>query len=399
MTGILSQPIDFSFSSSTRVSSILQEETSMSSFEEDEELEEKIKQDPSNFDEDELQDIQIYKSQKLQSLRDQGESGDRPDWWSGDGAPETMGELAAVVTGEGSVDTGSDDSDEEEAEEETAETEEESEPSDEAEPETDEESSDESEEETETEPAAEEEPQEPAEEPQEKEPATKTAGVPQVGWSSGVPETDEVDFSDEEIQGIYQRQDQLMESIKTLSESLSQVDVGGETIESIQQSLNELNEKVDALQDEGPDEELSEKVNEIYDLLLTTRDAESKLAELPPLAEDEEYVEAGIIDQAVEHDGSEECFHTSIDNHKAALFYGVNPDRLTAYHFSLPTILSEPVRHAVEDLLARALFEYAREEDLMVHPQASQIRSGFLARHPEYYEMTPESVQDRRRRV
>jgi hypothetical protein len=354
----------------------------MSNFDEDPELEEKLTADPRDLDEDMLQDVQVYKSRKLKALRDEGQSGGKPEWWAGDHAPQTMDELAGAVGEDGEAPSGGA----------VAETEEEPEEA----------------EEPEEEAAAEEEKEESeAEEPEEErdiesqtEPAEKTTvettdkGVPQVGWSSGVPATDEVDFDNDVLEGIYQRQDQLMETLQAVNQGMSEVDVGGEAIESIQDSLDELNEKVDTLVGDG-EGNLLQKVEEVHEFLTVARDMETKLAELPPLPDEEELVEAGIIDDTVEHDGSDTCFRTSVDGRKAALHYGLSGDRFTVYHFSLPAVLSESVRHALEDVLARALFEHAREEGKTVHPQAPRLRSGFLARHPEYYELTPDSVQER----
>lgn len=376
----------------------------MSNFEEDEELEELLAADPRELDEEKLQELQIYKSHKLQALRDSGESGDRPDWWNAESAPETMDSLAETVGADGETAEAEpvEEAQEEEpveeeaqaeeeavAEEETAETEVEPEPA-----ETEEEV--EAVEETTEEGAAEPPQVQERETETKREPAATSEGVPQVGWSQGVPQTEELEFDNEILEGIYQRQDELMETLRTLNQGMSEVEVGGEAIEAIRSSLSDLNEKVDALADGQGNEELREKVNELHEFFATARDLETKLTELPPLPEEEELVEAGIIDQPVEHDGSDECFHTSLDNRKAALHYGENPDRLTAYHFSLPSILSEPVRQTIEDVLARALFEYAREENKIVHPQDARLRSGFLARHSEYYELTTDSVPQRR---
>lgn len=368
----------------------------MSSFEEDPELEEKLSADPRELDEDGLQDVQVYKARKLKSLRDEGQSGDRPDWWTGDHAPQTLDELAGAVGEDGAAPGG--DGEEEEAEEEPEAEEEEAE------------EAEESAEEPEEEPAEEEETaEEPAEEPEPAEETTETTetpespssvtseGVPQVGWSQGVPQTDEVDFDNELVEGLYQRQDQLMETLQAVNQGMSEVEVGGDAIESIQNSLDELNEKVDTLAENQANEDLLTKVEEVHEFLATARDMETKLAELPPLPSEDELIEAGILDKAIEHEGSDNCFATSVDNRKAALHYGLNQDRLTAFHFSLPSILSESVRNVVEDALARALFEHAKEEGKTVHPQAPRIRSGFLARHPEYYELTPENVQERHR--
>lgn len=362
----------------------------MSNFDEDEELEEKLKMDPRELDEDELQDVQIYKSQKLKALRDSGESGDQPDWWDADAAPETLGGLAGTVGAGGEAPSG--DSGAEEAEEEAEEEEVEEEEESDAEAE-------EAEEDTEEEETAEEEPAEPesTETQEDREPATAKEGVPQVGWSQGIPETDEVDFDNEILEGVYQRQDEIMDTLQALSQGMSEVDVGGEAIDSIQESLNDLNDRVADLAENAVGDDLEQKINEIHEVISTTREMETKIAELPPLPEEDELVEAGIIDKPVEHDGSDTCFTTSVDGRKAALHYGVNPDRLTAYHFSLPTVLSETVKQTVEDVLARALFDHAREEELLVHPQAARLRSGFLARHPEYYEVTPDSVKERHR--
>lgn len=358
----------------------------MSNFEEDSDLEEKLQQDPRDLDEDELQDLQIYKSQKLQALRDAGESGDKPEWWKSDHAPETLDELAGAVTGDGAEPSGGGESEaeaepepEEETEEETAEeTTEEEEVEEEAEPES------QAEEEPESQP-------EPSPEP------TESKGVPQVGWSSGVPETDEVDFDNDILEGVYQRQDEIMKSLQAINQGMSEVEVGGEAIESIQNTLNELNDKVDALtQGEGEEGSFVQKVNEIHEVLATTREMETKLAELPPLPSEDDLVEAGIIDKAVEHEGSDNCFQTSVDGRKAALHYGPGQDRLTAYHFSLPSVLSETVRQTIEDVLARALFDYAESEGKIVHPQQSRLRTGFLARHPEYYDLTSDSVKQHR---
>ncbi len=357
----------------------------MSNFDEDPELEEKLSTDPRDLDEDELQDVQVYKSRKLKALRDEGQSGGKPEWWTGDQAPRTLDELAGAIGEDGEPPSGSggaeveEESEEPEEEEAAAETEEEEDKVEEPEPEETEEGS---------------EADEPTAVAEKTEVETDDEGVPQVGWSSGIPQTDEVDFDNEILEGVYQRQDQIMDTLKSLNEGMSEVDVGGEAIDSIQESLTELNEKVDTLVGDG-DGNLLQKIEEIHDFLATARDMDTKLAELPPLPEEEELVEAGIIDDAVEHDGSDECFLTSVDGRKAALHYGLRGDRYTAYHFSLPAILSESVRHAVEDALARGLFEHAREEGKVVHPQAPRLRSGFLARHPEYYELTPESVQER----
>ncbi|MFB6347541.1 MAG: hypothetical protein ABEK50_17635 [bacterium] len=359
----------------------------MSNFDEDPELEEKLQQDPRELNEDDLQEVQIYKSQKLQALRDAGESGDKPEWWKTDHAPENLDELAGTVSGDGEVASDDSDAGEEESAEETEEAAEESEePQEEVtEEEPEEEAEDQPEPETE----------EPAETPgtSAKTEPSSSKGVPQVGWSSGVPKTDEVDFDNELLEGIYQRQDELMNTLQAVNQGMSEVDVGGEAIESIQQSLDELNDKVDALS-EDQDDEFRQKVDEIHEVISTTRDMESKLSELSALPDEEELVEAGIIDSAVEHDGSDSCFRTSIDGRKAALHYGDNPDRLTAYHYSLPSVLSESARHAIEDVLAKALFEYADEQGKMVHPQQPRIRSGFLARHPEYYSQTPRTVRE-----
>lgn len=362
----------------------------MSSFEEDPELEEKLSVDPRELDEEDLQDVQVYKSQKLKALRDEGQSGDHPDWWTGDHAPETMDELAGAIGEDGAVPGGS--GEEDEAEEEPEAEEEEAEEADESAEESEEEAAEEEEtqEESAEEPATES--TETTETPES--PSSVTSeGVPQVGWSQGVPQTDEIDFDNELIQGLYQRQDQLMETLQAVNQGMSEVEVGGDAIESIRNSLDELNEKVDALA-EG---DLLTKVEEVHEFLATARNMETKLAELPPLPSEEELIEAGILDKAIEHEGSDNCFTTSVDNRKAALHYGLNQDRLTAFHFSLPSILSESVRNVVEDVLARALFEHAKEEGKTVHPQAPRLRSGFLARHPEYYELTPESVQERHR--
>lgn len=367
----------------------------MSSFEEDPELEEKLSVDPRELDEEDLQDVQVYKSQKLKALRDEGQSGDHPDWWTGDHAPETMDELAGAIGEDGAVPGGSDEDDEEaEAEAEEEETEEAEESAEESEEEATEE------EETQEKPAEEPEPAAESTETTEtpESPSSVTSeGVPQVGWSQGVPQTDEIDFDNELIQGLYQRQDQLMETLQAVNQGMSEVEVGGDAIESIQNSLDELNEKVDALAEDQADGDLLTKVEEVHEFLATARDMETKLAELPPLPSEDELIEAGILDKAIEHEGSDNCFTTSVDNRKAALHYGLNQDRLTAFHFSLPSILSESVRNVVEDVLARALFEHAKEEGKTVHPQAPRLRSGFLARHPEYYELTPDSVQERHR--
>lgn len=359
----------------------------MSNFDEDADLEEKLQQDPRDLDEDELQDLQIYKSQKLQALRDAGESGDKPDWWQSDHAPETLDELAGAVTGDGEAPSGSgaEESDEEPEDEAAEEESAEEEPEEKApEEKTDEEPAETADEEPESEP-------EPSPEP------TESKGVPQVGWSSGVAKTDEIDFDNDVLEGIYQRQDEIMETLQAINQGMSEVDVGGEAIDSIQSTLNELNDKVDALsQGDGEEGSFVQKVNEIHEVLATTRDLESKLAELPPLPSEDDLLEAGIIDKAVEHENSDNCFQTSVDGRKAALHYGPGAEQLTAYHFAMPSILSESVRHAVEDVLARALFDFAQEEGKAVMPQQPRLRSGFLARHPEYYEQTPDSVQKQR---
>lgn len=355
----------------------------MSNFDEDSDLEDKLQQDPRDMDEDELQELQIYKSQKLQALRDAGESGDKPQWWKSDHAPQSLDELAGAVTGDGATPSGG--SDEESADEE---------PEDEAE-EPEEEVTEETEEEEEAEPEPEPETEETETEPSPE--PVESKGVPQVGWSSGVPATDEVDFDNEILEGIYQRQDEIMETLQALNQGMSEVEVSGDAIDSIQSSLDDLNDKVDALsQGDGEEGSFVQKVNEIHELLATTRDMETKLAELPPLPSEEDLVEAGIIDKAIEHESSDNCFQTSVDGRKAALHYGPGSDRLTAYHYSLPSVLSESVRHAIEDVLAQALFDYAEEEGKIVHPQQPRIRSGFLARHPEYYDRTPRTVQERR---
>lgn len=188
-----------------------------------------------------------------------------------------------------------------------------------------------------------------------------------------------------------------METLQAINQGMNEVEVGGDAIDSIQSTLDDLNEKVDAIsQGDGEEGSFVQKVNEIHELLASTRDMESKLAELPPLPSEDELVEAGIIDKPIEHEGSDNCFQTSVNGRKAALHYGPGSDRLTAYHFSLPSVLSESVRHAIEDVLAQALFDHAEEEGKLVHPQQPRLRSGFLARHPEYYDRTPTTVQERR---
>lgn len=324
----------------------------MASFEENEELEQKLKQDPRELDEDELQDVQIYKSQKLQALRDSGESGDRPDWWSADQAPQTMDELAGAVGVDGAeVPAGTQDGEEEpkaEAAEEAPEEETEETQPDETEEATTEEAT-----------QATEDAEAEAEEPVEEE-ATQASAEPEA--------------------------------------TAAEVELGGEALESLQETLDDLVERVEALQEQDGVARLEDKVDEIYELLFTTRDVESKLAKLPPLPTDEELVEAGILDEPIEHDTSDNCFYTSIDNRKAALHYGPKQDRLTVYHYNLPTILSETLRHTVEDVLARALFEHAEDENKVVHPQLPRLRSGFLARHPEYVEQTTGAADSARRR-
>lgn len=66
----------------------------MGSFQKDEDLEEKLKTDPRELDFRTLSKVQTYKSRKLQARRDSGESGDSPDWWPDEQAPETLKELA-----------------------------------------------------------------------------------------------------------------------------------------------------------------------------------------------------------------------------------------------------------------------------------------------------------------
>lgn len=360
----------------------------MASFQEDEELEDKLKQDPRELDEEELQEVQVYKSQKLQALRDSGESGDKPDWWASDHAPETMGDLAATVSGDGSraAEEG-DDGPEEPADDETeagdelpeADQETEEGAEDEEEPASSDEEAGDAQQDEEAEPDPEPVP----------EPAVSSGGdVPQVGWSKSVPKTEDVDFESELMEGVYRRQDELMQQVQALRAEVGELELGGEALESLQGTLEGLVETVNALQENPSDEDLRNKVDEIYALLARSRDAEAKLSELPPLPSEEELVAAGILDGPVEHDTSDNCFHTAVDNRKAALHYGPGEDRLVAYHYNLPTIFSESLRHTVEDVLARALFEHAREEDKLVHPQQARVRGGFLARHPEYREQT-----------
>lgn len=359
----------------------------MASFQEDAELEDKLQLDPRELSEDELQEVQIYKSHKLQARRDEGKSGEKPDWWAVDHAPETLGDLAATVSGDGSEAAAEDTAGGSEAE--SAEEPEEAEEAGGQAPEP--EGAEEPEEEAP--PAEEPEPEEPEPEPSagepEPEPAAPSApDVPQVGWSKSVPKTEEIDFESELMEGVYRRQDELMQHVQALRAEMGELEVGGETLESVRGTLENLTETVEALREDKSDADLKRKVDEIHDLLGQARDAENKLSQLPPLPSEEELVAVGILDGPVEHDTSDNCFHTSIDNRKAALHYGPGSDRLVAYHFNLPTIFSETLRQTVEDVLARALFTYAGEEDKPVHPQQARLRSGFLARHPEFREQT-----------
>lgn len=359
----------------------------MASFQEDAELEDKLRQDPRELSEDELQEIQIYKSHKLQARRDAGESGEKPDWWAADRAPQTMGDLAATVTGDGS---------EAAAEDTTAGSEEESTEEPEAEAAAPEEEVPEpGAPEAETPQAEAPEPEEPEPEPSAEDPEIEPAppsvpDVPQVGWSKNVPKTEEIDFDSELMEGIYRRQDELMQHVQALRTQMGEFEGGGEALESVQGILGDLVESVRALQEDKSDADLKRKVDEIHDLLAQARDAEDKLSQLPPLPSEEELVAAGILDGPVEHDTSDNCFHTSLDNRKAALHYGPGTDRLVAYHYNLPTVFSQALRQTVEDVLARALFAYAEKENKPVHPQQARLRSGFLARHPEFREQTTE---------
>jgi hypothetical protein len=69
-------------------------------FDEDPELEKLLTSDLSDLDEDTLQDVQRYKSQKLKAKRDADCATDRPGWWANDAsAPE---QLSEIVTAGGS---------------------------------------------------------------------------------------------------------------------------------------------------------------------------------------------------------------------------------------------------------------------------------------------------------
>lgn len=97
-------------------------------FDEDPELEELLTSDLQDLDEERRQEVQLYKSQKLQAKRDAEVSTDQPEWWpEGGRAPETleeMGEVTAESTD--APDEASSDAEaasgEEETPEETAET-------------------------------------------------------------------------------------------------------------------------------------------------------------------------------------------------------------------------------------------------------------------------------------
>lgn len=69
----------------------------MSNFQEDEKLEEKLREDPREFSFGELSRLQTYKAQKLKAKRDSGMSNETPEWWPSDQAPETMDELAEMA--------------------------------------------------------------------------------------------------------------------------------------------------------------------------------------------------------------------------------------------------------------------------------------------------------------
>lgn len=82
-------------------------------FDEDPELEELLSSDLEDLDEDTLQEVQLYKSQKLQAKRDADESTDRPEWWGqGAQAPETMGGLVEATGESAGGPSGSDDTEE-----------------------------------------------------------------------------------------------------------------------------------------------------------------------------------------------------------------------------------------------------------------------------------------------
>lgn len=65
----------------------------ISGFDPDDELEALLQDPVDDLDEDVLQDLQLYKSRKLQARRDSGESNERPGWWKTDRAPRTLLEL------------------------------------------------------------------------------------------------------------------------------------------------------------------------------------------------------------------------------------------------------------------------------------------------------------------
>ena len=63
-------------------------------FDEDPELEDLLSKSPEDLDQDTLEDVQQYKSQKLKAKRDADQSTDRPGWWpEGAQAPERLSEV------------------------------------------------------------------------------------------------------------------------------------------------------------------------------------------------------------------------------------------------------------------------------------------------------------------
>lgn len=175
-------------------------------FDEDPEMEDLLTADLADLDEEQRQEVQLYKSQKLQAKRDAEVSTDRPGWWpEGARAPETLAGMDEMEAAPADAGSSEESADEEAAgdEEETA-----AEAADEAEEPAAEETDEAASGESDTE-----------ESPDEEEPADETDGGEETAED---PESVEVDLSETDFEIDPEMEELIEKDIFDLDEETRQ---------------------------------------------------------------------------------------------------------------------------------------------------------------------------------